>query len=163
MSSRKKGSKRKPVRKTGRKKAAAQKTTRRRRGRPSVWENPMTEERVISAVRVGMTLGLAADFAGISFETLNQRRRSEPSFSERLTRAEAEGIFHHANHIRKAESSHQVHASKFFLATRRRDPWVAHKAVEHSGEVGVSLSDIARKALEAEGSEDPDDEGDGCE
>lgn len=89
---------------------------------------------------------MAALFAGINYETLKAWCRDDDDFSAQLNAMEAEGVFHHAGKLWEADekSGPQVAASKFFLSTRKTDPWVTQQATEVKG--NLTVADVARQA-----------------
>lgn len=60
-------------------------------GRPTKY-TPETIEKFLNAVRLGSPLSHACNYAGISFETLCQWRRTYPEFSDSIKLAEGEGV-----------------------------------------------------------------------
>ena len=51
---------------------------------------PETVDKITQAIRLGATYQLACNYAGITYETFNQWRKSKPEFSEAITQAEGD-------------------------------------------------------------------------
>lgn len=51
---------------------------------------PETVDKLTQAIRLGATYQLACNYAGITYETFNQWRKSKPEFSEAITQAEGD-------------------------------------------------------------------------
>lgn len=131
--------------------AGARKPPKRKPGRPS----KMTDEvvaKIIEALRAGNYLETAARVAGITYETLNEWRKQFPEFSEAVEKARAEAEARNVAVVQLAGRS-QWQAAAWWLERSfparfgRRD----RMDVEHSGQVGVTLSQLARLAGEKEG------------
>lgn len=62
-----------------------------KRGRP--WKNrPETLERALSAAREGLPLRFCAGLAGVSYQSLNEYRKVDSDFNQRLETAMSEGV-----------------------------------------------------------------------
>jgi hypothetical protein len=67
------------------------KAAKPKRGRP--WKNtPATLERALSAAREGLPLRFCAGLAGVSYQSLNEYRKSDSDFDQRLETALSEGV-----------------------------------------------------------------------
>ena len=67
------------------------KTAKHAGGAPSK-KTPATLEAALSAAREGLPLRFCAGLAGISYQTLNEYRKADPGFDQRLETAMSEGV-----------------------------------------------------------------------
>lgn len=119
---------------------------KRKPGRPT----KLTDERVetiLVALRAGNYLETAARVAGVSYQTLNEWRKDFPEFSEAVEKARAEAEARNVAMVQTAARS-TWHAAAWWLERSfpsrfgRRD----RHEVEHSGSVGVTLTQLAELA-----------------
>jgi hypothetical protein len=114
---------------------------------------PETVEKLCTAVRQGMTYALAAAYAGIHYDTLNEWRRSKAEFSEALTRAEAEGALANLARVEQAAEAGDWRASAWLLERRYPHDYgksVQERRIEHSGAVvhtDVDLDEMIEQEL----------------
>lgn len=96
---------------------------------------PELEAILEEALECGLSRRHAAALAQIDYDTLKDWCKKFPEFSARLNACESRGVLYHAKKLRDVtnDDAAQVNASKFYLATRRTDPWVQHQKTEHSG------------------------------
>lgn len=101
---------------------------------------PEVQERICQALSVGATYEHAAAFGGITYETLNQWRKTKPGFSEALKDAEARAVVGWLAKIERAASEGVWQAAAWKL--ERRYPQLYGRTlqqVEHSGPDGGPL------------------------
>jgi len=103
-------------------------------GRPTK-RTPEVEAIIFDALETGLSRRYAAALAQIDYDTLKDWAVRFPEFSAQLNAREARGVLYHARKLRYVtnDDAAQVTASKFYLATRRHDPWVQHQKTEHAG------------------------------
>lgn len=108
-------------------------------GRPTK-KTPETLARLEEALRLGLSHRQASAYGRIDYSTFKAWKDEDPDFSAQVNAWESEGIVHHARQLYDAgeKGGPQVAASKFFLATRRRDGWTEKQAVEHSGSLSFT-------------------------
>jgi transposase len=105
---------------------------------------PEVGEKLCTAVRHGLTYKLAAAYAGVHYDTLNEWRRGKPEFSDALTRAEAEGALARMLRIEKAASDGDWRAAAWIQERRYPQDYgrTVEQKVEHSGAVVHTDADI---------------------
>lgn len=125
-------------------------------------QTPEVLASLAESLNYGLSRRQAAARARIDYETLKAWCRDDPVLSAHLAACEAEGIFAAATTIRHADkdSGPAIQGAKFYLATRRVDPWTERKHVEQSGKVAVSLAQILAPDLTTDQTP-PDDDEDG--
>ena len=109
---------------------------------------PTAQERILAAIALGATYELAAKAGGISYETLNEWRKTNPQFSEALNTAEAEAALRWLDAIDQASfTSWQAAAWKL----ERRYPHMYGRQVqEHTGGQDIRIT-ITRRDGEGHG------------
>lgn len=102
---------------------------------------PETLEKIIKAIRGGATYELAAAFAGISYETFNEWRKTKPQFSEALREAEGEAALVWLAKIEQAAASGDWRAAAWKLERRYpRDYGRSVQEQQHSGGVSINIT-----------------------
>jgi transposase len=93
---------------------------------------PTTEEKIIDAIRQGMTYKLAAAYAGISYETLrNWLKQGEEgnenfaAFFQAVQRAEAEGAMRNLEFINKAWTGARGHGCSNIAIVRYKHRYLS--------------------------------------
>jgi hypothetical protein len=95
-----------------------------------------TEERMAQAESLaacGLKLEDLARCLGISYQTMNERRKEYPEFSEAIKRGEAKGIATVASALIKNAKNGNVSAQIFYLKCRGKGMWRDHDACEEKG------------------------------
>jgi hypothetical protein len=92
------------------------KRTGRKPGNPPVEWTPEREGMIFGALAAGCTYADAASIAGISVDSLERRRRADPSFDERLSGARVRCKIGALTAISRAICAGQWKAAAFFLA-----------------------------------------------
>lgn len=111
--------------------------------RPKVEE---VQDKVVEAMRLGMTYALAADYVGVSVATLyrwmkvgrEDERSPYREFFDAVKRAQAHNVANHLATITKAAQDGRWQASAWIL--ERRHGWWASR--DQSAEDEAALSDI---------------------
>lgn len=106
-------------------------------GRPSK-RTPTVEERIVEAIKQGMTYKLAAQYGGISYETLrNWLKQGEDgneeyaAFFQAVQRAEAEGVLANLQFINKAMD---WRARAWVLEHRHADEYGSRNSLKITGD-----------------------------
>lgn len=108
-------------------------------------------DRLLSALREGLTRSTACSVASVPRQTFYDRLNSDPEFLEAVEAAEdTAAVKHERNIVRASEMDHR--ASLEWLRVRRPNEWGRKQEVTHSGRVGVIAPSPAMEALLA----DPD-------
>jgi transcriptional regulator with XRE-family HTH domain len=128
-------------------------------GRPKF---EITEKITIKAekfAKQGLTLEQIAHNLGISYDTLNERRKENPEFSEAIERGKSKGIEVITNALFEKAESGDVSAIKYFLNNRDNNNWkdkiesVVTNKYEYDPESDErrlqTLIDLARKREES--------------
>lgn len=117
---------------------------------------------ILRAVSRGLSRRKAALAAGVTYQTLKNWQESDEEFFAHLLMAEAQGELEHADNLLSGKPG-LVLGARYFLATRKDDPWVERKAVEVEGNLTVAESaEKARAASVAlDAAMSSDGEGDG--
>lgn len=119
-------------------------------GRPSKLTDERVE-RILEAIRAGNYIETAARIAGIAPSTLHQWRHDFPDFAEAVEKARAEAEGRNVAIVQRAAMSTWQAAAwwlerSFPARFGRRD----RMEVDHSGSVGVTLTQLAKLAGEEE-------------
>lgn len=109
-------------------------------GRPTKYTTE-TVKQIIDAIRVGATYELAAAYAGISYETLNEWRKKYPKFSEDIKQAEGQGAIGWLAKIEKAANEGTWQAAAWKLE-RRYPAQYGRQVIEHAGSIRHFTVDI---------------------
>ena len=97
---------------------------------------PEVQARICQAVGVGATYQLAAEYGGVTYDTLNLWRKTKPQFSEALKEAESRGVVALLAKIQQAASAGAWQAAAWILERRYpTDYGRIVQQVEHSGTV----------------------------
>lgn len=117
-------------------------------------KTPETIAKLKEALKAGVSRRHAAQYAGISYDILKEWCRTDDTFSTQLNASESEGVVGHAmflsSHVGSdafepvALDAASVNASKFYLSTRKQDPWVTKQATEVTG--NLTVAEVARQA-----------------
>ena len=116
---------------------------------------PEVQERICQAIATGATYEHAAAYGGITFQTLNDWRKTKPLFSEALKDAEGRGVLALLARIQKAAGEGTWQAAAWILERRYpRDYGRTVQNVELSGPDGsplIPLELVDRVLAEARG------------
>lgn len=102
-----------------------------------------TQQKILKAIRLGVTYQLASAFGGVSYETFNEWRKTKPQFSDALREAEGEAAVALLAKIQKAATDGDWRAAAFLL--ERRYPHAYGRNVtdeEHRGEVHITITRV---------------------
>ena len=97
---------------------------------------PDVQKRICDAIAIGATYDLAAKYGGVTYETLNQWRKTKPQFSEAVKEAEGRAAVGWLAKIEQAANQGHWQAAAWKL--ERRYPQEYGRTVqnvEHSGTV----------------------------
>lgn len=89
-------------------------------GRPAWEPTPHRLEQVESYAALGLTKEQIADCLGICYDTLNEKQKAYPEFSEALKRGLSKGIARAAQLLIKHAESGSVPSVIFFLKARAK-------------------------------------------
>lgn len=111
--------------------------------------NDQTVSAVVQAIGMGATYELAAQYAGISYETFNTWQKQKPQFSEAVKKAEGEAAVKWLAKIEKAASDGSWQAAAWKLERRYPEQYGRQITdMRHSGKVDVGkLSDDELRAI----------------
>jgi hypothetical protein len=90
--------------------------------------SPEVQQRICDAIGIGATYEHAAAYGGITYETLNEWRKTKPQFSEALKAAEARAVVGWLAKIEKAASDGTWQAAAWKL--ERRYPHLYGRTVQ---------------------------------
>jgi hypothetical protein len=107
-----------------------------------------TIERLEHAIGLGASYVQACGYAGISFQTFNEWRSTNPAFSDRLQKAEAQGVVGWLTKIEKAATDGNWQAAAWKLERRYPADYGRREAIEHTGKDGGPIQ--TRGTLTAE-------------
>lgn len=100
---------------------------------------PETQDRIVTAIRLGATYELAAQYGGIHYDTFRVWMDKYPAFSEAIKKAEGEALVGWLAKIEKAANDGAWQAAAW--KAERRYPHVYGRTVqaqEHSGELTIT-------------------------
>lgn len=99
---------------------------------------------ILRALRLGATLRLAAESAGLSYPTLNEWMHDDPEFSEAVKKAEATMATNALRRIERAAKEGTWQAAAWIM--ERRFPHEYGRTVqEHTGEQALTIT-ISKRA-----------------
>lgn len=110
--------------------------------------NDQTVSAIVQALSMGATYELAAQYAGITYETFNQWSKTKPAFSEAVKKAEGEAVVKWLAKIEKAASDGNWQAAAWKLE-RRYPREYGRQVIEHAGSLevyDVHIGGVAKKA-----------------
>ena len=114
-------------------------TTKRRGGLPTK-RTPENLQKIVQAIKLGATYELAANYAGMSYETFNEWRKADVEVSEAIKQAEGQAAVLLLAKIEQAATDGNWQAAAWKL--ERRYPKMYGRTVqeqEHSGELKVNV------------------------
>ena len=114
-------------------------TTKRRGGLPTK-RTPENLQKIVQAIKLGATYELAANYAGMSYETFNEWRKADVEVSEAIKQAEGQAAVLLLSKIEQAATDGNWQAAAWKL--ERRYPKMYGRTVqeqEHSGELKVNV------------------------
>jgi len=94
----------------------------------------------------GLTLEQIAYSLGICYQTLNEKQKEYPNFSEALKRGKAEGIGKVANALFEKATDGDNVAMIFYLKNRDPENWEELQKRQHAGNIG--LTDMSESQLD---------------
>lgn len=101
---------------------------------------PETQQRIVDAIALGATYELAAKSAGVTYDTLNEWRKTRPQFSEAIEKAEGAAAAKWLAAIETAAAEGAWQAAAWKLERRYpRDYGRTVTEQQHSGSVGVTV------------------------
>lgn len=104
-------------------------------GRPAFEITPEIIERVEELAGQGLPKYQIAHVIGISYETLNEKTKEYPEFSDAIERGKAQGIETITNALFLKAQTGDTAAIKYYL-NNRSDEWSETQKYEHSGPGG---------------------------
>jgi hypothetical protein len=100
------------------------------------------QQRICQAIELGATYEHAAAYAGISYDTLNEWRKSKPEFSEALWAAESKGVLVCLAKIRHEATDGDWRASAWLLE-HRYSAIYGKQLVEQTGHMGITVEHVS--------------------
>ena len=82
---------------------------------------PDVQKRICDAIAIGATYDLAAKYGGVTYETLNQWRKTKPQFSEAVKEAEGRAAVGWLAKIEQAANQGHWQAAAWKLERRYRN------------------------------------------
>ena len=114
------------------------------RGRPAFEITPEIIERVEKLAAQGLPKYQIAHLIGISYETLNEKTKDYPDFSDAIERGKAQGIETITNTLFTKARTGDTAAIKYYL-NNRSEEWSETQKHEHSGPSGGPIETINRE------------------
>ena len=108
-------------------------------GRPPFKITPEICKKAESLAAQGLTLEQTAQTLGISYQTLNERRKEFPEFSEAIALGKAKGIATVTNALFNKAKEGDVPAMKYYLNNRDNGNWKDRVDNTHSGPDGGAI------------------------
>lgn len=115
--------------------------------RPTTYSEELAAQ-ICEALKLGAPLEVAAEAAGVSYETAEDWRKRYEAFDMRVGQALAEGIINALRHIEAAAANGQWQAAAWLL--ERRYPQIyGRQTVEqkHAGDLRIVVQDSARMLM----------------
>ena len=116
---------------------------------------PVTQERIVQAIKLGATYEDAANYGGISYETFRVWMETKPAFSEAVKKAEGEAVLVWLAKIENEASDDNWQAAAWKLERRypqRYGKTVQQHDVNHSGRIEFVVVDEWRGGHGGDGS-----------
>lgn len=105
--------------------------------RPSKYKQDAVD-RIVAGIMAGLSLARAADVGGISYDTLNEWRKTKPQFSDALKKAESDAVARKLARIDKAGREGHWQADAWWLERRHPQEW-GRRVIEMQGKDGKDL------------------------
>ncbi len=121
-------------------------STKKKRGRKPIEITPALCKRAEKLAAGGRTEKQIAISLGFCNDTLIEKKKKYPEFSEAIKKGKAKAISVVENMLFEEASDGNTTAMIFFLKNRNHEYWKDRHEVEHSGD--VTLSDAVKKARE---------------
>jgi len=112
------------------------------RGRPAFEITPEIIERVEELASQGLPKYQIAHLIGISYETLNEKTKDYPDFSDAIERGKAQGIETITNALFHKARTGDTAAIKYYL-NNRSDDWSETQKHELSGPGGGPINSVS--------------------
>ncbi len=128
-------------------------------GRPKYEITPEITEKVEAYAAQGLTQEQIARCLGISYQTLNERKKENSEFSEAIKRGQAQGVETVTNALFESAKGGNTTAQIFYLKNRDPNEWRDRKDIAHSGQLAVTYDDIVTRIMNGSGIEAGDTEG----
>ena len=109
-------------------------------GRPKYEITPEIMEKVEAYAAQGLTQEQIARCLGISYQTLNERKKEYSEFSETIKRGQAKGLATITNAPFNSGKGGNITAQIFYLKNRSPEDWKDRRETEISGELNIPLS-----------------------
>jgi hypothetical protein len=116
-------------------------------GAPAFEITPEVCKKAESLAAQGLTLEQTAHSLGISYQTLNEKRKQFAEFSEAIALGKAKGIATVTNSLFKKAKEGDVPAIKYYLNNRDNGNWKDRATTEHTGTLKVS--DLSESELDS--------------
>jgi len=113
-------------------------------GRPPFEITPEIIERVEELAAQGLPKYQIAHVLGIHYDTLNEKTKEYPEFSDAIERGKAQGIETITNALFHKAQTGDTSAIKYYL-NNRSDDWSETQKHEHSGPAGGPIETINRE------------------
>lgn len=120
--------------------------TTSRGGRPAFEITSEVCKKAESLAAQGLTLEQTAQTLGISYQTLNEKRKEYDEFSEAIELGKAKGIATVTNALFNKAKDGDVPAMKYYLNNRDNGNWKDRVTTEHTGNIAVT--DLTEQELE---------------
>ena len=111
-------------------------------GRPPFEVTQAVLDRVEHCASIGLNLGQTAAVLGISYETLNERRKEFPEINQIIEKGKSIGVEGVAGALHDKAMSGDITAIKYYLGNRAKDDWSDRQGITIDGQLDTTVEFI---------------------